>query len=1465
VEHAHVQMDSAAQVCDRAHRRRGAAPDRSGAAGLAASRAGTLLTKGGLMTTAIPPEPGTKRRRRRPWSTAAVTLLSAFAAVVGLVGLQAPGAAAGVTRATVSAGRAAAVHAVSASKSQATQTAAAQRTLQSSAIAKGSSGGKVTVGHSAKNDVSPKLRNIKPKPVKARSRKVVPVLPLVHPHATRAGPAAQGKPDSVLQSKTDPGLQNKLAPSHMPNTQLNFDGISFPGVNCFCAPPDTNGAVGATQYVQIVNTGLQVFDKSTGNSVLGPESIESLWSGFGGPCETFGEGDPVVTYDKLANRWVVSQFASFPPTVECVAVSTTSDATGSYNRYAFDLGSTFGNNFYDYPKLGVWPDAYYMSFNIFDPSGSTFLGPQPFALDRSAMLAGNPATIISTGMLGPNDNQLQPADLDGTTPPPAGAPNPFTEIGSNASAWGVWRFHADFANPANSTFTLAGPLTPDPFNVICGGGACVPQAGTSDVLDTLGDRSMFRNAYRVLPDGQEALVGNMAVESNGVAGIRWWQINNATSGTPGFVQQSTYQPDSTWRWMGSAAMDAEGDLAVGFSASSPSINPQIRYAGRLAGDPANTLGQGEVHLFDGTGSQTDTVSRWGDYSDMTVDPTDDCTFWYTTEYYATTSSFNWRTRIGNFKFPNCTTGPTGTLAGTVTDASNNQPIAGATVTTSLGTTTTDANGHYSITLPVGTYDATYSRFGYADDTESNLQITDATTTTVNVALQPQPSVTVSGTITDGSGHGWPLYAQIDVAGDPNGPFFTDPVTGHYSIQLPANASYNVTFTSQLSGYQVVQQTVDVGGSDMTHDASIPVTPDCTAPGYSQGSPCVVVPGGLVEGNVSDLTTGNTINRATVQSNDMPTEKTTTFATPNDPNNPGGFYYLFSSLTGSHPFTASASQHSDDTETVNVAADSTVRQDFKLGSGHLVIAPTSISQTQVLGHTTTQTLSFQNTGTGPAHVQLNEQGGNFQILHEEGSPLHNIQLQTPASPAALGTHGDAPSVNAGPPAQPTWSTIANYPTAVMDNSADFLGGKEYSVGGLNSSFTLLNSGYVYDPSQNAWTQIANMPVAREKPGVAAVNGKLYVTGGWDSSGTPIAETDVYDPASDSWSTVAPNPSPTAAPGVAVANGKIYFIGGCADAFCTASNKVEVYDPASDSWSSAANYPSGDSWEGCGGINGKVYCAGGVNGSTTLTAGYVYDPASDSWSPIASLPIDLWGMVAGAPNGMLVLSSGVTNGFNTVTNQGFAYDPTTDSWTAIPNAQFPVYRAGGGCGFYKIGGSTAGFSPQSNSELLSGLTQCGFSNVPWLDESPAQFDVPVGGTVNVTVTTSATAADQVTQPGTYSAALVVSANTPQTLNPIGVTMNVTPPKGWGKIAGTVSGKDCSGNTKPLRGVVFADGGHGYSFTLPTAKDGSYAFWAPSGASPFTLQASANGWIPQTTKASIRGGKTTTVNFTLRPTSC
>ena len=208
------------------------------------------------------------------------------------------------------------------------------------------------------------------------TKHVIPVLPLGNHHTNK--------------NRSDTAVQSKLPAPKMPDPLLQFEGIDFPGVNCNCAPPDTNGEVGSTQYVQIVNEGLQVWDKATGNSLMGPIGITTLWSGFGGVCENNGEGDPVALYDQLANRWVVSQFAgTAQPTHECVAVSTSDDATGSYHRYDFDLGSAFGNNFYDYPKLGVWPDAYYMSTNVFNAGGTAFLGPQPFAMDRTAMLAGN--------------------------------------------------------------------------------------------------------------------------------------------------------------------------------------------------------------------------------------------------------------------------------------------------------------------------------------------------------------------------------------------------------------------------------------------------------------------------------------------------------------------------------------------------------------------------------------------------------------------------------------------------------------------------------------------------------------------------------------------------------------------------------------------------------------------------------------------------------------------------------------------------------------------------------------------------------------------------------------------------------------------------------------------------------------------------------------------------------------------
>src|SRR3989440_10635791 len=365
----------------------------------------------------------------------------------------------------------------------------------------------VEVGASTHNDTSPALRDMKPSKVGKKIEREANENPkLPNKHKDSADPVVQGA-NSLMA----------FAGLNMPSPLLNFDGVPFPGVACNCAPPDTNGEVGATQYVQIVNEGFQVFDKTTGASLLGPSGIATLWSGFGGVCQSNGHGDPVVLYDQIANRWVITQFAgSGVPTDECIAVSTTSDATGSYNRYDFHLG----NNFFDYPHVSVWPDAYYMSMNVFNSSGTAFLGPQPFAFDRAKMLEGVPATFITTGVTGgSNEDVYLPSDLDESILPPVGAPATFVEFPSTG-AYRVFHFHVDFATPANSSFTLFASPAAAGFSLLCSTTrSCVPQSGTTNKVDGIGDRLMFRLAYRNFGD-HETVVGNFTVSSGGVAGIR---------------------------------------------------------------------------------------------------------------------------------------------------------------------------------------------------------------------------------------------------------------------------------------------------------------------------------------------------------------------------------------------------------------------------------------------------------------------------------------------------------------------------------------------------------------------------------------------------------------------------------------------------------------------------------------------------------------------------------------------------------------------------------------------------------------------------------------------------------------------------------------------------------------------------------------------------------------------------------
>ncbi|MGW0206841.1 hypothetical protein ACWDZ8_13810 [Streptomyces sp. NPDC003233] len=429
---------------------------------------------------------------------------------------------------------------------------------------------------------------------------------------------------------------------------VSFEGIGSNNYTPPGVPPDPNASVGTTQIVETVNTAFAVYSKA-GTTLLGPTNTNTLWAGFGGPCETTNDGDAVVRWDTLANRWVITQFANARSTTgpfyECVAVSTSPDATGAYNRYAFTYTA-----FNDYPKLSVWPDAYYVTYNMFAAGTEAPLGAKACALDRTKMLAGAAATqqcFDDTTHFG-----LLASDLDGPTPPPAGEPNVLLGLDTNSSL-AYWKFHVDFATPANSTFTGPFPLPVAPFTIACSTFTrqqCVPQGGTAQTLEALSDRLMYRLAYRNYGN-HESLVVNHTVQAGTSSGVRWYELR-LSGGNPVVYQQGTYAPDASWRWMGSAAQDHEGDLAVGYSQSFNTTFPSIRFTGRRTNDPLGQLPIGETTVQNGAGPQI-FRGRWGDYTSMAIDPSDDCTFWYTNQYQPSAGVFNWHTRIASFTFPQC--------------------------------------------------------------------------------------------------------------------------------------------------------------------------------------------------------------------------------------------------------------------------------------------------------------------------------------------------------------------------------------------------------------------------------------------------------------------------------------------------------------------------------------------------------------------------------------------------------------------------------------------------------------------------------------------------------------------------------------------------------------------------------------------------------------------------------------------
>ena len=429
---------------------------------------------------------------------------------------------------------------------------------------------------------------------------------------------------------TDPVLQNEYNASRgILGPIINHNGIG--NVNGV-VPPDTEGDVGPDHYFQMINLSFAIWDKG-GNLLYGPVDNSTLWSGFIGPWTGTNDGDPIVLYDELADRWMASQFAintSNNTYWQLVAVSETGDPLGAYYRYAFQLPA-----FNDYPKLGVWPDAYYATFNMF--GGYTRVGVAAF--ERDSMLVGAPARMVYYNQAGGTFSML-PADFDGP-PPSAGTPCFFAHLRTFSSGnLEIYEFDTDWSDPANSSFTLSITLSPAAFNPNING---ISQPGTSSKLDALNMMLMFRLQYRNFGT-HEVLLTNHTVNAGGRAGVRWYEVRRET-GDWYIYQEGTYSPDTENRWMASIAMNGNGDIALGYNISSASTFPSIFYTGRRANDPPGTLNLPEIEVIGGTYSQT-WISRWGDYSCMSVDPSDDSTFWFTAEYLKN----NWKTRIIAFDF-----------------------------------------------------------------------------------------------------------------------------------------------------------------------------------------------------------------------------------------------------------------------------------------------------------------------------------------------------------------------------------------------------------------------------------------------------------------------------------------------------------------------------------------------------------------------------------------------------------------------------------------------------------------------------------------------------------------------------------------------------------------------------------------------------------------------------------------------
>jgi hypothetical protein len=445
----------------------------------------------------------------------------------------------------------------------------------------------------------------------------------------------------------DPVLQETMGTRSDGFVFQHWDGIPASGY----APPDPSGDVGPNHYMAATNVRFQIWNK-TGTSLLGPLNLGTIWSGFPGPwSSSLNDGDPIVLYDEIANRFFIAQFSlpNFPsgPFYILIAVSQTGDPTGSWHRYGFSY-----TNMPDYPKFGVWPDGYYMSANAFTSGSLNYTGTYLSAFERSQMLTGAAAQSVTFTRPGSTTWSLLPSDWNGATTPPSGAPNYFIQIHDNAWYGGsdgldIFSFAVNWVTPGSSVVTGPVFVGGSAFTQLTSGNT-VPQLGTGQLLANLGSMTMNLLYYRNFGSHQSMVVCHTINTGSNRAGKRWYEIRNTGAGWT-MYQEGTYAPaDALHRWMGSIAINAAGHIALGYSLSGTTMYPAIAFTGRYSTDPLGQMTIPEEIIHAGTGYQSG-LNRWGDYTQMVVDPNGN-NFWYINQYQQTNGSFNWRTRIANIDY-----------------------------------------------------------------------------------------------------------------------------------------------------------------------------------------------------------------------------------------------------------------------------------------------------------------------------------------------------------------------------------------------------------------------------------------------------------------------------------------------------------------------------------------------------------------------------------------------------------------------------------------------------------------------------------------------------------------------------------------------------------------------------------------------------------------------------------------------